>query len=79
MNIDDAVIKRILEICEAKKSSICEISLKAGMSPSNIYALIKKRTKNLKVNTVQRFCEGAGITLAEFFTNKLFENIEPEF
>ncbi len=78
MNINQAVIKRIEEICKEKKSTICDICLKAGMSPSNIYDLMHKRTKHSKVNTIANFCEGAGISLGEFFSNILFDNLDEE-
>jgi len=77
MNINEAVIKRILEICELRKMSLCDISLKGGMSPSNIYDLLHNRVKHPKINTIQRFCEGAGMTLSEFFAGPLFKDLEP--
>lgn len=46
------------------------------MSPSAIYDLVKGRTKCPMVITVKRFCEGAGITLAEFFDREYFNDIE---
>lgn len=78
MNINEAVVKRILEICKEKQKTICDISLRAGMSPSNIYALRRQRTQNLKINTIQRFCEGAQISLSYFFTSDLFDNLDLE-
>ena len=76
MKLNDAIIKRINEICKEKKLNICDASLKGGMSPSAIYDLIKGRTKCSKVVTIKRFCEGAGITLAEFFDKSYFNEIE---
>lgn len=76
MQMNEAIIKRINEICEEKKINICDASLKGGMSPSDIYDLIKGRTKCSKVITVKRFCEGAGITLSEFFDREYFNEIE---
>ena len=76
MKLNDAIIKRILEVCEEKKVNICDASLKGGMSPSAIYDLMKGRTKCSKVITVKRFCEGAGITLAEFFDRPYFDEAE---
>ena len=76
MNINEAIIKRIEEICKEKNSNVCDISLGGGMSPSAIYDLLKGRTKCSKVITVKRFCEGAGITLSEFFDKDYFN--EPE-
>ena len=76
MNLNDAIIKRIEEICKERESNVCDIALSGGMSPSAIYDLIKGRTKCSKVITVKRFCDGAGITLAEFFDRDYFN--EPE-
>ena len=78
MKLNDAIIKRINEICEEHDSSVCDIALKGGMSPSAIYDLYKGRTKCSKVITVKRFCEGAGITLSEFFDREYFNDIEED-
>ena len=76
MNLNEAIIKRIEEICEEKKVNICDACLKGGMSPSSIYDLKKGRTKCPTVITIKRFCEGAGITLKEFFDRDYFNTIE---
>ena len=76
MKLNDAIVKRIREICGDKNLNICDASLKGGMSPSAIYDLVKGRTKCSKVITVKRFCEGAGITLKEFFDRDYFNDIE---
>ena len=76
MKLNDAIVKRIYEVCNDKGMNICDASLKGGMSPSAIYDLIKGRTKCSKVITVKRFCEGAGITLKEFFDREYFNDIE---
>ena len=76
MKLNDAIVKRIEEICQERDSNVCDIALKGGMSPSAIYDIIKGRTKCSKVVTVKRFCEGAGITLKEFFDRDYFNEIE---
>ncbi len=78
MNLNDAIIKRIGEICEERESNVCDIALNGGMSPSAIYDLIKGRTKCSKVITIKRFCEGAGITLSEFFDKDYFNVLEED-
>ena len=75
-NNNDAIIKRIEEICNEKKINVCEATLNGGKSPSAIYDLLKGRTKCSKVITVKRFCEGAGITLSQFFDRDYFNDIE---
>lgn len=78
MNFNDAIIKRVNEICKERNSNICDICLKGGMSPSAIYDIIKGRTKCSKVITIKRFCEGAGITLSEFFDRDYFNELEED-
>ena len=78
MKLNDAIIKRIEEICEEQNGNICSTALNGGMSPSAIYDLIKGRTKCSKVITVKRFCEGAGITLSEFFDRDYFNDPEED-
>ena len=76
MNLNEAIIKRINEVCKEKNSNVCDASLQGGMSPSAIYDLLKGRTKCSKVITIKRFCEGAGITLKDFFDRDYFNDIE---
>ena len=52
--------------------------LNGGKSPSAIYDLIKGRTKCPKVTTVNSFCEGAGITLSNFFNRDYFNDLEDD-
>ena len=78
MKLNDAIVKRIEEICNERDSNICDISLNGGMSPSAIYDLLKGRTKCSKIITIKRFCEGASITLAEFFDKDYFNDPEDD-
>ncbi len=75
MTIKDAVTKRMLEIYAQKKK---EILLKEEMSPSKIYGLLHERTKYSRVNTIHKFCEGADISLADFFASELFDDLDTE-
>ena len=78
MKLNDAIVKRIEEICKDIGSNVCDTALKGGMSPSAIYDLIKGRTKCSKIITVKRFCEGAGITLSQFFDRDYFNDLEED-
>ncbi len=76
MKLNEAIVQRIEEICREKNISVCGAALGGGKSPSALYDLAKGRTQCPKVVTIQRFCEGAGITLAEFFDDARFDDIE---
>ncbi len=75
MQLTEAIVKRIGEITSEQKNSICKISLRGGLSPSSLYDLTKGRTKSSNLITIKRFCEGAGITLSEFFDKDYFNDI----
>lgn len=78
MKLYEALSKRIDEICKEKKSNICKLSLNGGMSPSNIYDIKKGRTTGTKIITIARFCDGAGITMEEFYRSPLFNDLDLE-
>ncbi len=78
MKVNEAIIRRINEVCQEKKISIARAAMNGGITPAPIYDLIKGRTKCSTVETIQRFCEGAGITLAEFFSKDYFNEYEIE-
>ena len=59
-----------------KNINVCGTALNGGKSPSAIYDLIKGRTKCSKVSTIKAFCQGAGITLSEFFDKEYFNDFE---
>lgn len=75
MTLNEAIIKRVNEICQEKNISLCKATLNGGKSPSALYDLLKGRTKSSTVQAIQRFCEGASITLKEFFSADYFNSI----
>ncbi len=55
MKLNEAIVKRIREICDEKGLSVCGAALGGGKSPSALYDLVKGRTQCSKVVTIQRF------------------------
>ena len=55
MKTNEAILKRIKEICEEKGNNICKACLNGGKSPSALYDLMKGRTKCPKVTTIKSF------------------------
>lgn len=78
MKINEAILKRITELCEEKNQTICKASLNGGKSPSALYDLATKRTKCPKVITIKCFCDGVDITLSEFFDREYFNNLDDD-
>ena len=78
MKTNEAILKRINEICEEKGKNICKACLTGEKSWSALYDLIKGRTKCPKVTTIKSFCEGVGITLSAFFNRDYFNDLEDD-
>ncbi len=76
MNIKEACILRIKELTKDKGMSINEICLRGGLTPSVYYDFVNGRTKLPKIDTVKRICQGAEITMAEFFDRDYFNDYE---
>jgi transcriptional regulator with XRE-family HTH domain len=76
MKLCDAITKRVWEVCDEKKISIYEISQRAACSPSAVYDIAHNRIKSSRVSTIVKFCDGAGISVAEFFSAPYFSEID---
>ena len=56
----------------AEKSGVADSTLRLTVSPT--YG----RVKNTGIVTIQKLCQGMGITLEQFFDSPLFKDIDPE-
>lgn len=60
------IAKRIRELCDKKHMSMYALSQKTSISQSSLSNLMK-RGSIPTIFTLDRICEGLGITLAQFF------------
>lgn len=74
MDVNQAIIKRVNELCITLNRAINDLCLKGGLTPSTYYEIVRGRTKSFTVTTVKRICQGAGISLAEFFDRDYFND-----
>ncbi|MEF9880269.1 MAG: helix-turn-helix transcriptional regulator [Clostridia bacterium] len=78
MTISDAVVRRILELCDERSLTINGISNVAGVTQSTVSDIINQKTNNAGVSTLKKLCDGFGITIREFFDNPVFDDVEQE-
>lgn len=78
MNAKDAVGKRIQELCEQSGLATNALANQCGMPPTTIYSMLNAKSKNPGVVSIQKICDGLGITMRQFFDSPLFERLEPE-
>ncbi len=78
LNVKQATVLRFQEIMEQRNIRPNELANLSGVTPSTVYSMLDERRKELSINTIKKLCDGLGITLGEFFSTELFDNLEQE-
>lgn len=78
MTAKEAVAARILQLCSDHVIAVNALANLAGVSPSTVYSMLNEKSQNPGVVSLQKLCDGWGISLREFFDSDLFENLEQE-
>ena len=78
MTVGEAVVRRILELCEERKISLNKLADMRGVTQSTLNNIVSGRNKSTTVSTVKKLCDGLDITVDEFFCEALFRDLEQE-
>lgn len=78
MTINKAVIFRILELCRQRDITLNKLATICGITQSTLNNIVSGRNNSTTVSTIQKICDGLEITILDFFTSPLFENLEQE-
>ncbi len=78
MNISEAVVRRILELCRQEEltvNALCNIS---GVTQSTVSDIVNGTTYNPGISTIKKLCDGLEIDVREFFDSPLFAGLDQE-
>ena len=78
MSVKDVVAERFKKLCEERNIKINELANISGVTPSTAYSMMDKQRRDISITTIKKFCDGLEITLGEFFSTELFDNLEQE-
>ena len=78
MNIGKAVSLRILELCRQNTITLNKLSTICGITQSTLNNIVSGRNNSTTVSTVKKICDGLEITVLDFFSSPLFEDLEQE-
>ena len=78
MTIGTAVRARILELCDERGISINKLCNMSGVTQSTVNNIISGRNNSVTVSTIQKLCDGLGISIQDFFASNLFLGLEQE-
>ena len=78
MNVKQATVSRFQELMDARSIRPNELANLSGVTPSTVYSMLDERRRELSINTIKKLCDGLDITLGEFFSTEVFDNLEQE-
>lgn len=76
--VKQAVAERFKKLCKERGIRINELAVLSGVTPSSVYSMLDPRRKEITINLIKKLCDGLELTLAEFFDDELFYELEPE-
>lgn len=62
------IAKRILDLCSEFNITPNKAASLADMSYSTLHDIVAERNKSPQISTIEKICDGLGITLSYFFT-----------
>lgn len=78
MNISEAVIKRIEELCVAHNLTVNALSNLSGVTQSTVNDIVNGTTYNAGIATIKKLCDGLEISVRDFFDSDLFSVLDQE-
>lgn len=78
MTVSEAVRQRILALCRERNITINRLCNRSGVTQSTVNNIISGRNHSTTVSTIQKLCDGLGITLEDFFSDPLFRDLKQE-
>ena len=78
MNISQAVVNRIEELCRERSLTINALSNASGVTQSTVNDIVSGKTYNAGIVTIKKLCDGLGISVREFFDCDSFSSLEQE-
>ena len=66
MTLEEAIAKRIMDLCDERNITINRLSMLAGLSRSTLDNIVSGNSKNPNIRTIYRIAKGFGMTVSQF-------------
>lgn len=73
MHLNEAVSKRLKELCEKNNMTQYALSMKSGVPQSTLSTIINCNFPSMKLRIIHEICDGLEISLKDFFDSPLFD------
>ena len=78
MNVKEAVVARFMEILKERNMRANELANLSGITPSTVYSMFDARRKEITINVIKKLCDGLDMSLGQFFSSPIFDELEQE-
>ncbi len=78
MTSGEAVRLRIEELCQENEITVNKLATMSGITQSTLNNIVSGRNRSTTIGTIQKICDGLGMTIQEFFESNLFDHLEQE-
>ena len=72
MKLNEAVAKRVIELCQKEELSIYGLSTRTGVPNSTLQDIVKLNFSSTQLKHIYAICDGLKISLTEFFDSPYF-------
>lgn len=78
MTVKEAVVARFNAILAERGMRANELAIRSGVTPSSVYSMLDPRRREVSVNLIKKLCDGLEMTLGEFFSAAVFDELDQE-
>ena len=78
VSVKDAVAERFASLCRERGIKPNELATLSGVTPSTVYSMLDARRRDVSVVTVKKLCDGLSLSLGEFFSAPIFDELEQD-
>ncbi len=78
MKVNEAVSTKLINICKERNISINKLATISCLTQSTVENIVNCNSKNPKLLTIVRICDGLNIALKDFFDDEIFMGLDRE-
>lgn len=78
MNTQEAIAKRISQLCDERGITINRLANISGIPRSTVKNIFYGKSNNPGIITIKKICDGLDICMADFFDTEELRNLEQE-
>lgn len=76
MDLSRAMRLRIKKLMDDNKFNGNKLALSSGIDRATINRFLRGQNKSIKIETITLICQSLGISLKDFFDDKVFNDVE---